>query len=625
MFAELSARVRTTLETYANVHRGSGHHSLVSTHLYERARGVVLEHLGLDQDRYTVIFCSPRQADLLRARLGRKGCHVVSSQDLGLPLGLRAVAVRRRALPAGVPVQPGGGTARLVAPGWVVWAKAPHRFEAGTPAIVNIVAVASALRLGRDACQGMAVEERSAAEILHHDQLERYSGRELLVELRTTLIGQRIAVPTVDGPKPFINFDNAASTPTFEPIWAAALQGWRQPEGVRREIVREVQSICAEVLGAPSREYDVIFTSNTTEAINMVAESLGNERDPTISPVVVSTIMEHNSNELPWRGLKDVRLVRLPVDPEGFLDVHHLETLLRAYNDQHSHGARRIRLVAVSGASNVLGTCNDLAEIGQIVRRYGARLLVDAAQLVAHRAVDMAACEIDYLAFSAHKTYAPFGTGVLVARKGLLHFSAAELASIRASGEENVGGIAALGKALVLLRRIGLDVIQAEEQALTAQALRGMAQIPGLTLYGVQSPDSPGFAGKGGVIVFRIGGKLAGKVADDLAEQGAIGVRSGCHCAHMMIKSLLDVSRPLEQFQRLMLSVFPGVSLPGLTRVSLGIENTRDDIDALLDVLGRIARQPAGHNLFTRKKTDVRRDMETFAQAAASRIGMAGG
>jgi selenocysteine lyase/cysteine desulfurase len=335
--------------------------------------------------------------------------------------------------------------------------------------------------------------------------------------------------------------------------------------------------------------------------------------------------MEHNSNELPWRGLKDVRLVRLPVDPEGFLDVHHLETLLRAYNDQHSHGARRIRLVAVSGASNVLGTCNDLAEIGRIVRRYGARLLVDAAQLVAHRAVDMAACEIDYLAFSAHKIYAPFGTGVLVARKGLLHVSAAELASIRASGEENVGGIAALGKALVLLRRIGLDVIQAEEQALTAQALRGMAQIPGLTLYGVQSPDSPGFAGKGGVIVFRIGSKLAGKVADDLAEQGAIGVRSGCHCAHMMIKSLLDVSRPLEQFQRLMLSVFPGVSLPGLTRVSLGIENTRDDIDALLDVLGRITRQPAGHNPFTRKKTDVRRDMETFAQAAASRIGMVGG
>ncbi len=135
--------------------------------------------------------------------------------------------------------------------------------------------------------------------------------------------------------------------------------------------------------------------------------------------------------------------------------------------------------MAVSGASNVLGTCNDLAEISRIVHRYGARLLVDAAQLVAHRKVEMAGCGIDYLAFSAHKVYAPFGTGVLVARKGLLNFSPAELALIHSSGEENVGGIAALGKALVLLQRIGLDVIQEEEQALTGRALRGLAQDSG--------------------------------------------------------------------------------------------------------------------------------------------------
>ena len=127
----------------------------------------------------------------------------------------------------------------------------------------------------------------------------------------------------------------------------------------------------------------------------------------------------------------------------------------------------------MSGASNVLGVFNDLAEIGRIVHRYGARLLVDAAQLVAHRKVAMESSGIDYLAFSAHKAYAPFGTGVLVARKGLLSFSPAEMERIRSSGEENVGGIAALGKALVLLQRIGLDVIQEEEQALTARALLG--------------------------------------------------------------------------------------------------------------------------------------------------------
>ena len=133
---------------------------------------------------------------------------------------------------------------------------------------------------------------------------------------------------------------------------------------------------------------------------------------------------------------------------------------------------------------------NDLAAIARIVHRYGARLLVDGAQLVAHRKVDMDACGIDALAFSAHKVYAPFGSGALLVRKGLLSFGPVELERIQASGEENVGGIAALGKALVLLQRIGLDVIQEEEQALTRRALRGMAQVPGLTIYGIKDPDS---------------------------------------------------------------------------------------------------------------------------------------
>ncbi len=222
-------------------------------------------------------------------------------------------------------------------------------------------------------------------------------------------------------------------------------------------------------------------------------------------------------------------LIRLPVDAEGFVDLNELETLLRAYNQKGQHGKKRIKLVAVSGASNVLGVFNDLAEISRIVHRYGARLLVDAAQLVAHRKVEMEECGIDYLAFSAHKVYAPFGSGVLVVRKGLLNFSPAELELIQSSGEENVGGIAALGKALVLLQRIGLDVIQEEEQALTGRALRGLAQIPGLKIYGIQDPDSPRFAQKGGVIVFGLKDIMPNRVAKELAEQGGIGVRYGCH------------------------------------------------------------------------------------------------
>ena len=631
-FVDLTRGMQAALETYSNVHRGSGHNSLVTTRLYEQARDIVLDYLSLSKDRYTIVFCTPRRAELLKAQLKPQNYHCLSSADIGLPLGVRALAVDRKALPGGVPFQTGGGTARLVSPGWVVWAKAPDKFEAGTPAIVNVIAFARALQLIRQfgngalrdrATEQIAVDEKLAArDIVYHEEPEKYSGRALLAELKQTLIGRGVRVPTLEGSRPFINLDNGASTPTFAPIWNAVCQTWRQSNQVQQAIIHEVKAICAQVLGAPLATYDVIFTANTTEAINLTAESLSHESEKGFEPVIVNTILEHNSNELPWRRVPGCSLIRLPVDADGFVDLNELETLLGAYNEKGQYGKKRIQLVAVSGASNVLGVFNDLTEIGRIVHHYGARLLVDAAQLVAHRQVEMEACGIDYLAFSAHKAYAPFGAGVLMVRKGLLHFSSAELDLIRSSGEENAGGIAALGKALVLLQRIGFDVIQAEEQALTGRALRGLAQIPGLTVFGIKDPDSPRFAQKGGVIVFRLQGLMANRVAKELAERGGVGVRSGCHCAHLLIKQLLNVGPRLERFQGLMLTLFPRVSLPGLTRVSLGIENSAEDVDTLIEVLAKIARQPrtATDNPLASPQTEVQKQMDNFARAAAERV-----
>ncbi|HNT76492.1 MAG TPA: aminotransferase class V-fold PLP-dependent enzyme [Anaerolineae bacterium] len=618
-YAELEHSLHTALETYSNVHRGSGHNSLVSTHLYEQVREIVIEHLGLDKSQYTVVFCTPRRAEQLSAQLKSKRCHILSSQDIELPLGLRAVAVPRAVLPGGAPFQPGGGTARLVFPNYVIWARGADKYEAGTPAIVNVVALARALRLirqfGPDAFQNAEADTLSAADILYHDALEPYAGRELLEKLRHTLIGQRVPVPTLTGDKPYINLDNAASTPTFAPIWQAVCQAWRRPQAVQRAIVPEVKSICAAMLNAPPAAYDVIFTTNTTEAINLVTDSLRRETRRGPKPLVINTILEHNSNELPWRSLPGATLIRLPVDAEGFVDLNQLETYLRA-------AARkpRLKLVAISGASNVLGVYNDLTEISNIAHRHGARLLVDAAQLVAHRKIDMDACGVDYLAFSAHKAYAPFGTGVLVVRKGLLAFDPVERVQIEASGEENVGGIAALGKALVLLQRVGLDVIQQEEQALTARALHGLARIPGLTIFGL-TPDSPRFDRKGAVIVFRMVGKMANRVARELAERGGIGARYGCHCAHLLIKSLLQIPPWQALLQGMIVSLFPQVSLPGLTRISLGIQNTAEEIDTLLGILDAIARQPHGDdNPFASAQTDIQRKMADFVRATGWRV-----
>jgi selenocysteine lyase/cysteine desulfurase len=264
-----------------------------------------------------------------------------------------------------------------------------------------------------------------------------------------------------------------------------------------------------------------------------------------------------------------------------------------------------VALVAVTGASNVLGVFNDLDRMGRVVHRYGARLLVDGAQLVAHRKVAMQSGGIDYLAFSAHKAYAPFGTGVLLARRGLLNFSAADMEQIRSSGEENVAGIAALGKALVLLQRIGLDVVQEEEEALTARALIGMGRIPGVKVHGMANAASSAIVRKGGVIPFDVKGVISHKVARRLAARGGIGVRSGCHCAHLAVKRMLAVPPWAERLQGVIVTVFRRFELPGVVRVSLGIENSEADVDTFIRVLGDIARRPKAGNREKRVRAQV--------------------
>jgi selenocysteine lyase/cysteine desulfurase len=632
--AELGKGVYAALETYCNVHRGSGHKSMVTTYLFEQAREIVLEHLGLDKGRYVVIFCTPGRADVLMAKLKPDSYQCISSQDIGLPLGVRALAVVRKALPGGPPFQTGGGTTRLVSPGWVIWAHSPDRFEAGTPAIINIIAFAMALRLirhfGNNAFRNITAEKLSAVEILYHDEMEEYSGKKLLDELRLTLIGHNVSVPTMEGTRYYINLDNAASTPTFVPIWNAVFRTWQQSGQVQQEIINEVRSICAKALGAPLTDYDVIFTSNTTEAINITAESLSNEYEKGTEPVILNTLLEHNSNDLPWRMVPGHLLIRLKVDAEGFIDLKEMDTILCAYNQKDQHGKKRIRIVAVSGASNVLGVFNNLPEISRIVHQYGARLLVDAAQLLAHRKVETERSGIDYLAFSAHKMYAPFGTGVLLVRKGMLNINPAEMELIQSSGEENAGGIAALGKALLLLQRIGLDLIQEEEQVLTGRILQGLSQVEGLTIYGIKDPYSPRYAHKGGVIAFSLKKMMADKVAKELAEQRGIGVRSGCHCSHMLVKYLVNVSPFLEKFQGLMLNVLPKISLPGIVRVSLGVHNSEEDVDTLIRILDIISRKnqtmgqrhvaSADEGTSISPQTVVRKQMNDFVNSVAQKV-----
>lgn len=367
---ELEERTYIALQRYSNFHRGAGQHAKITTRLYDAARGVILEYLGLDKKKFCTIFGSRR----ILSRLHRTFCsfdpvYQVFSNDLGLPLGIGALAARRKALPGGIPEQRGEGTVNLVSRKFVIWKDAPEKFESGTPNIIGAIMLALALKLIQKHNNIDVFQQREAggstASILCTDDTDGDSGLELLEQLSHVAIGRGSAVPTSEGLRPFVNFDNAASTPTLKKVWDAARRTLRQPEAMHREISIEVENIGAEFFHAPLDKYEVLFASNATEGIIIVAESfqhLGNSKKE-IHPVVLISELEHNSNDLSWRYLPGVSVVRLPVDQEGFVHLQQLEEILSAYNRTGRFSDLRIKLVAISGCSNVVGAMNDLCDI----------------------------------------------------------------------------------------------------------------------------------------------------------------------------------------------------------------------------------------------------------------------
>ena len=231
------------------------------------------------------------------------------------------------------------------------------------------------------------------------------------------------------------------------------------------------------------------------------------------------------------------------------------------------------------------------------MHRHGSRLLVDAAQLTAHRPIRMQADGIDFLAFSAHKAYAPFGSGGLVCRKGMLPLDAAVRAEVVASGDENVAGIAAVSKALDLLGRIGMEAVMAEEKQNTCRALARLASVPGIRVYGVAEECSTRFPLKGGVICFELKGVPHNLAAQMIAEYGGIGVRNGCFCVNMYVKQLLGIGRVKNAAAHIGLALAPRLMnrlMMGLVRVSFGLASEKEDADRLVYTLARIAAEPPG-------------------------------
>jgi selenocysteine lyase/cysteine desulfurase len=412
------------------------------------------------------------------------------------------------------------------------------------------------------------------------------------------MIGADVEVPCVDGrTRPYANFDYAASTPAMAGVWVAVEEflpwyssvhrGSGYKSGLATAAYEGARGAVGEFVGA--RDGTVVLVRNTTEAINVLAAAL------PAGTRVLSTAVEHHANMLPWRR-HDVTV--LPVPWSAAELVERCEHALRVARP-------RIDLLAVTGASNVTGEVWPLAELAAVAHHYGAQLLVDAAQLAPHRAIDMTAMGIDYLALSGHKLYAPFGAGALVACGGalergepLLHGGGAiELVTLDdvvwadaperyEAGSPNVVGAVALGAACRILGQLGMDRVAADERVLSRRLAAGLARIPGLrrlVLWDDATVDRVGLA------TFELAGYRHPLLAAILSAEHAIGVRHGCFCAHPLLAHLLDV--PAHELDRLRAEMRSGgrPALPGAVRASLGLGTTAQDVDRLVDALAEIA------------------------------------
>ena len=337
-------------------------------------------------------------------------------------------------------------------------------------------------------------------------------------------------------------------------------------------LFEEARIKIANFINAPAAR-QVIFTRNTTESINLVAQTWG-RKNLHAGDLIILTEMEHHSNLVPWQMLSaelDLRLEFIPVESDGLLDLNVYRQLLE----------QDPKLVAFTHMSNVLGTINPAAAMTKDARNAGAKVLIDGAQSVPHFAVDVQELAADFLVFSGHKMCGPTGVGVLFGRKELLEemppflgggdmIKRVELRSFTSNsiphkfeaGTPAIAEAIGLGAAVDYLLDIGMGRIAEQEQVVVNYTLERLAEVPGVTIYGPEAKD------RGGVTSFNLNGVHPHDVAQILDGDG-IAVRAGHHCA-----------MPLHD----------KLGIPASTRASYYLYNSVEDVDKLIDSLYRVKK-----------------------------------
>jgi selenocysteine lyase/cysteine desulfurase len=424
--------------------------------------------------------------------------------------------------------------------------------------------------------------------------------------LPVKLIGDGLPVPCLDGSqRPYINFDAAASTSAlaavgrrvqeFLPWYSSVHRGTGYKSRQATGAYEQARAAALAFAGRTATSDDIaIICRNTTEAVNHLAYRLRLAEDD----VVVTTVVEHHANLLPWARSGRRRFVEC--GPDGTFTVADVVAALEE--------RPRPKLLAVTGASNVTGWLPPLAEILDAAHEHDVPVFVDAAQLAPHRRLP---ADADFLAWSGHKMYAPFGGSVLIGPTSafadgdpfLAGGGAVDLVDLdeviwtqpperEEAGSPNVVGAVALHAAMAEITAIGWDAVTDHDQRLAGLLRSGLAALPGVRLLGpdLSVPTLP-------LATFTVDGISHALVAARLSAEYGIGVRHGCFCAHPYLLRLLGLTSSEVSAYRTAVIRGDRRGIPGAVRASAGLSTSEDDVACLLAAVaeiagGRLSMQP---------------------------------
>ncbi|MGW1551170.1 aminotransferase class V-fold PLP-dependent enzyme [Streptomyces sp. NPDC002346] len=434
------------------------------------------------------------------------------------------------------------------------------------------------------------------------------------------VLGRDVTVPLVTGGEvTYAALDYAASAPALQRVWddvaayapyyGSVHRGAGYLSQLSTDLFENSRKTVAEFLGCRAED-QVIFTRSTTDSLNLLAAVI-----PADCQVFVFET-EHHASLLPWRDAR-VTYLNAPRTP-----AQAVETLERALADRDPSPSSQLRssrggptgpaLVCVTGASNVTGELWPVKELAAAAHAHGARIVLDAAQLAPHHPVDIEELDVDWVAFSGHKLYAPFGSGVLAGRADWLQDAEPYLAGGGASrkvarrtdggvdvewhstparheaGSPNVIGVYSIASACKALTEAGFDRLVAREQQLVTRVREGLAEVPQVKVLSLFGDDAP----RVGVISFVVEGWNSSHFAAALSAEYGIGVRDGLFCAHPLVRTLLG-SDPQDPGECGAPETEPGERSLNAIRVSFGAGTPDEHIERFVRAVKELVSKGA--------------------------------